>query len=287
MLQITDLSKGYNSGNVIHDISINLSCGTIYGLIGSNGSGKTTMIRCLAGIYRPDTGTILMDENEVYDNVEAKSEIAYIDDIPEYNPLYSIHRQANYYGAFYENFSYELFEKLALEFNLDLKSNAHNLSLGQKKKLSLALALARNPKYILLDEPENGLDNEARIEFRKIIREAADNGACILLSSHDLSNIEDLCDEIIFMDAGKIIFYDTIDRLFENVSKWIVKSKKKKFSRAIVLEECEDLLTVVTWGKKEETKKRLESEGAEIISFEKTNLSDAYLIFKKEGDYEK
>ncbi|MGN0326681.1 MAG: ABC transporter ATP-binding protein [Lachnospiraceae bacterium] len=287
MIQTTNLSKGYNSGNVIHDISINLSCGTIYGLIGSNGSGKTTMIRCLAGIYRPDTGTVLMDENEVYDNAEAKSEIAYIDDMPEYNPLYSVQKQANYYGAFYENFSYELFEKLALEFNLDVKSNAHNLSLGQKKKLSLALALARNPKYILLDEPENGLDNESRIEFRKLIREAADNGACILLSSHDLSNIEDLCDEIIFMDAGKIIFYDTIDRLFEQVNKWLVKSKNRNLSHTIVLEECDDVLTVVTWGQREEVKKQLEAEGASIISPEKTSLSDAYLILKKEVNYER
>ena len=115
-----------------------------------------------------------------------------------------------------------------------------------------------------------------------MIREAADSGACILLSSHDVSDSEDLCDEIVFMDAGKIIFHDTIDRLFENVSKWIVKSEKKEFSKAIVLEECGDLLTVITWGKKEETKKRLEAEGASIISPENTSLSDAYLIFKKE-----
>lgn len=283
---LQNLSKGYNSGNAIHNLSFELKGGTVYGLIGPNGSGKTTLLKCMAGIYRPDEGSLTLDEQPIYDNAEAKRRIAYIDDTPVFYTFYTVRQQALYYGSFYEDFSETTFEQLAESFCLNLFGNAEKLSLGQRKKLCLSLALSRTPDYLLLDEPENGLDNEARIVLRKALREAADRGVCIVLSSHDLNNIEGLCDELLFLQDGTMIYQDSIDALFASVHKWTVQSQARSFSKAIVADASGDVLQVITWGDRESCRDRLEQEGAKILSAEKTTLSDAYLLYKEVGIHE-
>ncbi len=286
MLQTNALNKGYTKKDVLKDVTLSLSEGTIYGLIGSNGSGKTTLLKCLSGIFRPDSGSVTMDDAEVYDNPEAKRKIAYVDDTPGFNQLYSVRKQGEYYGAFYEDFSMEAFEKLAGQFELKQKANANNISLGQKKKLALAQALARTPQVLLLDEPENGMDNESRRIFRNCLRDAADNGSTVLLSSHDLGNIEDMCDEVIFLKDGEVILQSTIDDMFAKISKWTVKSAKKDFADTVVLEESGDLLTLGCMGLQAESGEKLQQAGAELISMEKVTLADAYMIYKEVANRE-
>lgn len=286
MLQTKGLHKGYTAREVLRDVTLTFSEGTIYGLIGSNGSGKTTLLRCLSGIYRPDNGTVTMGEADVYDDPEAKTKIAFVDDTPGFNQLYSVRRQSEYYGAFYPVFSTESFDRYAKEFELNSKSNANNMSLGQKKKLAISLALARNAEVLLLDEPENGMDNEARRVFRNALRDAADNGSTVILSSHDLSNIEDMCDEIIFLVEGKVIYSGTIDDLFAGISKWTIRTEKRDFKDAFLLEENDDLLTLVCKGNAKESADKLNAIGAEVISAEKLALSDAYFLYKEMAKHE-
>jgi len=282
-MNITNLAKGYNHENIITDMSFTMKEGTIYGLIGPNGSGKSTLMKCLCGIYKPDGGSVKAAEENVYDNYNVKKDIAYVDDSPQFNYLYSVKRQMKYYKDFYEEFSVETFEKLMEMFDISLKANAASLSLGQKKKVALSLALARKPKYLLMDEPENGLDNESRIAFRNLLREAAEQGSSILIASHDLANIEDVCDELLFMSKGKMIFQDSVDALMEQVSKWYVRTSKKDFPKAYYIAAAEGFGEVIVWGDREQAKEMLLKEGAEVLQPQKVSLSDAYMIYKEVG----
>lgn len=283
MIKITNLSKGYSGGDVIQNISVEFDTGVIYGLIGPNGSGKSTLMKCLEGIYKPDQGEVLLGSQSVYDNPYSKTKLAYVDEDLKYNTFYTVKKQAKVYSYFFSDFSQSRFDELATAFQLNQKEYVSNLSLGQKKKLSICLALARKTKYLLLDEPENGLDTESRMLFRKCLRDAADEGTCVILSSHDLVNIEGICDEILFLRHGQIIYKDTVDALFEQVSKLVIKSAKTDLPQVFVLDEFEDMKTIVFKGTREKAQTVLEKADIEIVSFEKVNLADAYLAYGMEG----
>ena len=287
MIKTESLYKAYNGENVIKDITAELSPGKIYGLIGANGSGKTTFLKCLAGIYRPDSGRAMLDDTDIFDNEEIKSRIAYVGDTPEFWKFYTVKRYADYYAAFYDSFSYERFNELSERFETDKKSYAGNMSLGQRKKLALSLALSRDASHLIFDEPENGMDNEARVIFRQLIRDTADKGSLILLSSHDLTNIEGMCDEIIFLDKGRVIYKNDIDSLLENVSRWTVRSGKLDPGIAVIVEDAGDISTVIMRGNKESTRKILEAAGTEIITNDKVKLIDAYMAYRKETSDER
>ena len=286
MIKVNELSKKYNAENVIDDLSFTLESGTIYGLIGSNGSGKTTLIKCLTGIYRPDKGEVTLDNNLIYENRNAKREIAYIEDTPLHINHFTVTRMGLYYGSFYDDFSHERFLELADELSLNPKAHISNMSLGQKKKLSFALAFARNAKYIILDEPENGLDNESRLVVRKLIQDAADNGASVLISSHDLTNIEDMCDTIIMIDKGKIIYTDSIDDILENASKWLIKATDASDLDAYVLQQEDDVMTVVLLRDRVSAREYLLSKNTTIIDSLKVELIDTYMALKEVGNNE-
>jgi ABC-type multidrug transport system ATPase subunit len=160
------------------------------------------------------------------------------------------------------------------------------MSLGQKKKLSFALAFARNAKHIILDEPENGLDNESRLVVRKLIQDAADNGASVLISSHDLTNVEDMCDTIIMIDKGKIIYTDSIDDILENASKWLIKATDTSDLDAYVLQQEDDVMTVVLLRDRVTAREYLLSKNTTIIDSLKVELIDTYMALKEVGNNE-
>ncbi len=280
MIKADKLSKGYNGDAVLKSVSAELDSGTVYGLIGSNAAGKTTLIKCLAGIYRPDTGEITLDGNLIYDNADTMKRIAYIEDNPCHINSFTVKRMGDYYGNFYDDYVTDRFNKLAYELSLDLKAHIGGMSLGQKKKLSFALAFAREAEYILLDEPENGLDNEARIVIRRLIREAADRGASILISSHDLTNVEDMCDKVIMLDEGQIIYNGTIDDILSGLSKWVIRSLKTDIPDIVVLQSEDDIKTIVIKKDKEDARRYFESHGIETINTLRVELIDAYMMYK-------
>ncbi len=283
MISVNNLTKAYNDKNVIENISFNLESGKIYGLIGANGAGKSTIINCVTGVFKPDEGEILMDKSAVYENSVAKEKIGLIPDEPIFVSSYSVKRFVKYYKSFYTNFSDEVFDKYCDVFSIDTKKSADNLSLGQKKRLQIALVMARDTDVIVMDEPENGLDNDARIDFRNIIRNAADEGKCILISSHDLGNIENMCDEIIFIDNGRILYKGTIDDAFSKVDKWTVKADETKLKDFVVSEITGNTLKVLAYGDRKTNEGKLLEAGAEIIDNEKVTLSDVYTLLRKGG----
>ena len=281
MIRINHLSKAYNSGNVVSDISINLETGKIYGLIGANGSGKSTLIKCICGIYKPDKGDVKLDDAAIYNSENCKKKIGLIIDVMHFLPMYSVKAYAKYYASFYDDFSFDKFYEYLERFGVSSKAYAENLSLGNKKKLQIALVLSRNIDFLLMDEPENGLDNESREMFRNIIRECADQGIGILLSSHDLLNIENMCDDLIFVDDGVVKYYGGIDERLSSIQKWRVRAEREKLSDYVVTEELGNVFTILTEGEYAENKKELETKEIEVIDSDKVTVVDAYTLMRQ------
>ena len=281
MIQINHLSKAYNSGNVLTDISIKLEEGRIYGLIGANGSGKSTLIKCISGIYSPDKGEVKMGEDSIYNSAKCKEKIGLILDIMHFLPMYSVKSYANYYASFYKDFSFDKFNEFLNRFGISPKAYAESLSLGNKKKLQIALVLSRNIDFLLMDEPENGLDNESRELFRNILRENADNGMGILLSSHDLLNIENMCDDLIFINDGLLKYCGGVDERLSSIQKWRVKTSSENLDGFIVTEQLGNIYTILTEGERKTNKEILEGKGIDIIDTEKVTVTDAYTLMRK------
>jgi ABC-2 type transport system ATP-binding protein len=281
MIQINNLSKTYNSGKVLTDVSLKLEDGKIYGLIGANGSGKSTLIKCISGIYSPDEGEVKMGDEQIFNSPTCKEKIGLMIDIMHFFPMYSVKSYAQYYSSFYKNFSFDKFNDYLSKFGISPRAYAESLSLGNKKKLQIALVLSRNVKYLLMDEPENGLDNESREMFRNIVRECADQGIGILLSSHDLLNIENMCDDLIFVDDGAIKYYGGIDERLSSIQKWRVRAQREKISDYVVTEELGNVFTILTEGEYADNKKELETKEIEVIDSDKVTVVDAYTLMRQ------
>lgn len=284
MITIKNLGKAYNGDNVISDISLDIEPGKIYGLVGSNGAGKSTLLKCMTGVYRPDSGQVLLDEKEIYDNGECKAKIGFMYDTPVFIASMLVKSYFKYFKKYFEDASWERFIELCDMFGLDLKKGTESLSLGQKKKLQIALNLSRNIEYLVMDEAENGLDNESREQFRNIIRDQADLGVGVIISSHDLSNIENMCDEIIMIDRGRVIYNQNIDSAMSSLHKWRIKSDKQdlKLQDFMIVEELGNIITVLTDMDNAKSRSILEAHGVEIIEQMKVNLSDVYKYLHKE-----
>lgn len=284
MITIKNLSKAYNSGNVISDVSLDIEPGKIYGLVGSNGSGKSTLLKCMTGVYKPDSGQVLLDEKEIYDNGECKARIGFIYDTPVFIASMSIKSYFKYYHGYYEDASWERFSELCDSFGLNIKKGAESLSLGQKKKLQIALNLSRNIDYLVMDEAENGLDNESREQFRNIVRDQADQGIGVVISSHDLGNIENMCDEIVMIDKGSIVYNQNIDTAISSIHKWRIKSDKDDLNLQdfVIVERLGNMSTILTDMDSDEARSALEASKVEIIEQMKVNLSDVYKYLHKE-----
>ncbi len=205
MLEVKDIYKSYNKTEVLHGISLEVKPGEIHGLIGENSAGKTTLIKCITGIYKANKGSILIDGEEVYDNPKAKAVLGYVADSGEYIGFYSIIRMVKIYQGFYPQFDMEKFNYLNEIFELPLEKTISSLSKGQKMRLAIMLEIAKKPKYLILDEPTSGLDPVAKEAFYKIlIKEAEENEIGVLISSHNLSGLEKVCDCVTMIHKGAV-----------------------------------------------------------------------------------
>ena len=201
MLKVKNLCKKYNGNQVLYRVDLQVERGEIHGLLGANGAGKTTIIKCLNGMFKPDEGLVTYEEKEIFDNPNVKQKVAYVSEQQEFISAFSIDGMVNLYDNFYENFSKEKFQKLNETFGLNKKSNVSNLSKGSKTKLAFMLAIAQNPEYLIMDEPESGLDADSRKLFRDVLIEEVDaNKIGVVFSSHNLHDVENMHNAIDYVE---------------------------------------------------------------------------------------
>ena len=220
MIEVKNLVKSFDGFKALDGLNITVPKGCVYGLVGPNGAGKSTVIRHLAGIYRQDSGQVLIDGQPVYENPEIKGRIAYIPDDIFYYTQASINDMMKFYADIYPRFNKERFEELGKVFKLDRKRLMRRLSKGMQKQAAFWLAICMEPDVIILDEPVDGLDPVMRRTVWSILlADVAERGTTVLVSSHNLRELEDVCDHVGIMNHGKMLVERSLDQLQENIVK--------------------------------------------------------------------
>ena len=220
MIEVRDLVKTFEGFRALDGISLSAPKGGVYGLVGPNGSGKSTLLRHLSGVYRPDSGSVTFGGAPVYENPELKSRIAYIPDDLYHFTSANILDMKKFYKNLYPNFSEERYQTLRGVFELNEKMPIRRMSKGMQKQAAFWLAISLHPDYLLLDEPVDGLDPVMRRQMWSILMaDLAEHGTTVLVSSHNLRELEDICDHVGIMDHGKMLLERSLADMQGNTHK--------------------------------------------------------------------
>ena len=206
MLEMKNVTKTFDGFKALDDLTLTVPRGAVYGLVGPNGAGKSTAIRHLTGVYRPDCGEILMEGQKIYENNAIKARIGYIPDEIFYFPSASLEEMRRYYRSMYPKFDDALFERLYDVFQLPKKGQIRRFSKGMQKQAAFHLTICCRPDVMILDEPVDGLDPVMRRQvWSLILSDVAQHETTVLISSHNLRELEDVCDHVGIMDHGKML----------------------------------------------------------------------------------
>lgn len=221
MIQVNNVIKEFDGFRALDGVNMHVKKGAIYGLVGPNGAGKSTIIRHLTGVYRQDAGEVFVNGKEVFENRLVKEKIAYIPDELFYFLQADTMEMMKYYEGLYPTFDREMFFILKEYFpTIDLKRNIRRLSKGMQKQVAFWLAICCKPEVLILDEPVDGLDPVMRRQIWSILMaEVAEREMTVVVSSHNLRELEDVCDHVGIMNKGKVIIERSLSDLQGNVSK--------------------------------------------------------------------
>ena len=227
MIEVKNVVKRFDGFTALDGASLSVPTGSVYGLVGPNGAGKSTIIRHLTGIYRQNAGVVRMDGQDVWENAELKSRVAAIPDDWFYFHQATIRDMMRFYRGFYPHFSMERYEKLKEVFTISEKMPIRRMSKGMQKQVAFWLALSAMPDYLILDEPVDGLDPVMRRQVWSLMMgDVAERGTTVLVSSHNLRELEDVCDHVGIMDHGKVLLERSLAALQDNIVKLQVVFKE-------------------------------------------------------------
>ncbi|MDO4168264.1 MAG: ABC transporter ATP-binding protein [Lachnospiraceae bacterium] len=284
MIQIRNLYKGYGNEPVLKNISLHVEKGSIHGLIGRNGSGKTTMIKCLTGIYKQDKGDIRVCGEEIFDNPTVKAKIGYVADRNEYFPNYRIYEMVDLFEELYPSFSREDFNDYNEAMALDDRKLIKQLSKGQKMRLAIILNLSIHPQILILDEPTEGLDAIAKRQVMDfIISEVEEREMTVFVTSHHLQELENFCDSITMIRDGKIVTSGSIDDMKESVTKLQVVMEKglphgfDQWNGVLHYSNLGSIYTIVWKDFDEDKKEALRLAGASLVEEIPISLEEIFL----------
>ncbi len=259
MIKVKSVVKTFDGFKALDGLDINVKKGSVYGLVGPNGAGKTTIIKHMAGVYIPDSGVVEIDGENIFENADIKKRVVLISDDLYFFPGYSIKDMASFYKGIYPNWDNERFTSLADVFKIDIKRPVRRLSKGMQKQVAFWLGLCAMPDVMLLDEPVDGLDPVMRRNvWSLILADVEKRGLTVLVSSHNLRELEDVCDYVGIMHNGKIAIEKALDE---------VKGNIHKVQTAIKGGVCDELLGEI-----------------DVLKHEKVGSVDMLIV---RGDYEK
>ncbi|MDA3940308.1 MAG: ABC transporter ATP-binding protein [Spirochaetia bacterium] len=232
MVNIKNMDFAYKKTKLFSNLSLELKPGNIYGLLGKNGAGKTSLLKIISGLLFPNTGKI-----EVNNFIPKQRNPEFLQDIfflPEeyYLPGLKAIDFKKVYAPFYTNFDNVRFMELLEEFKLPMDQKLNSFSYGQKKKFLISFGIACNSRIFLLDEPTNGLDIPSKTQFRRIIASAGTENRLIIISTHQVRDMENLIDPIIIVDEGKVIFNEYVEQV---TNKLTVKKLTEEPAKDTVL----------------------------------------------------
>ena len=220
MLEMKNVTKTFGNFKALDNLTMTIPQGAVYGLVGPNGAGKSTAIRHLTGIYRPDSGEITMEGLPIYENPVVKATIGYIPDDIFYFPSATLEEMRRFYKGIYPKFDEELFDRLYDVFQLPKKTPIRRFSKGMQKQAAFHLTVSTRPDVLILDEPVDGLEPVMRRQVMSLIlSDVAERGTTVLISSHNLRELEDVCDHVGIMDHGKMLLERSLAEMQGNTVK--------------------------------------------------------------------
>lgn len=220
MINVNNISKKFEDFYALNNVSCTIPKGAVYGMVGSNGAGKSTFLRLISGVYKADAGDILVDEEPIYNNPLAKGKMVFLSDDLYFLPGASLNRMSAFYKSVYPNYDEKRFLELVELFKLNPKKSIQSFSKGMKRQAAIILALSSRPEYMLFDETFDGLDPVVRNLVKKLICEDVyENKTTAILTSHSLRELEDTCDQLALLHKGGLIFESDIQGLKTSLFK--------------------------------------------------------------------
>ena len=283
MLEIKNVTKAFKDKSVLDDVSLNIDHGSIFGLVGVNGAGKSTLLRSVAGIYSLDDGLVLFEGLDTHIDVEIRKRIFLVSDDPYYPYGSSIKSLKMFYKSFYD-FDEEVYQKYLNLFKLSETDNISNFSKGMKRHALLLIALACKPELLLLDEAFDGLDPIVRVHIKNALSDLIeDNNSLIIISSHNLKELEDICDSYGILENGHIETYGDLLESKANINKYQLAFKEEvdieMFKGFDVLYKNMEgrIVTLVIKGNREDVSKKLEALNPLILDVLNVNFEELFI----------
>ena len=289
MIKTYKLSKSFDDCIALNNVSCTINSGCIYGMVGSNGAGKSTFLRLLTGIYKADNGKVYIDDELVYENPVSKNKICFVPDEIFFLQGANMDRMARLYSSIYNKFDYDRYHDLTNTFGLNPKKNLNSFSKGMKRQASVICGLASNTEILLLDEAFDGLDPTMRITVRKMLIESmADSNATVIISSHNLVEIEQLCDAVGLIHKGRVVFDRELDCIKESIHKIQASFDEPVGADDIDGAEILDIKTIgsvqtfIAKGDAEQIKALMIEKGAKFCDIIPLTLDEIF-IYEMEG----
>ncbi len=284
MISVRNLMKSFRDLVALENVTCDIEEASIYGVVGSNGAGKSTLFRLLAGVYRPDGGTILCDGEPVYENPVVKEHIVFVADEMYTLPGASLDRMAQLYGSVYDAFDWYRYEHLAHIYEIDRKARISSFSKGMRRQAAVVLALACCPKYLLLDETFDGMDAVKRQVTKAMLNEAVDNqGTAVLLASHSLRELEGTCDHLALLHQGKLVLDEDVGELHESYFK-VQAVFREELDRSLLLgiemvrvEQSGAVCNMIVHGDRDQVMQRLKRLDPMLLEIVPLNLEEVFI----------
>jgi len=293
MIEIKNIYKQFDDNFLaLKDFSLQIEKGSAFGLLGSNGAGKSTLLRLLSGVYKQDAGEIIVDGESVYDNPAIKQKIFFINDETIQFGNYTLEKLKDLYKGLYPNFSDELFERLNNKIKLPTDKKLNQFSKGMKRQAIVIIGLSCQTDYLLLDEAFDGIDPAMRIIVKRMLVDAMiDRELTVIISSHNLKEISEICDSIAFIHKGELLFAKSIES---------VKNEMHKLQVAFSEEISEDALAglniiksdrnqsvrhYIIRGNADEIRAKFESLNPIILDIVQLTLEEIFIIEMEERGY--
>lgn len=293
MIKIESVTKCFGDVCSLDEVALQIPDGSIFGLIGSNGSGKSTLLRAMSGIFSVEEGGILYDGFDIWENTEQKAKLVYLSDEPYFLPHSSIEDMRNLFSSLYSTFDNEKFDKLLNLFGLPLRRKINTFSKGMQKQTSVLLGLSVCPKYLFCDETFDGLDPVMRHLVKRILMEdIAERGTTVVIASHNLRELEDICDHVALLHKGKLLFQRELDDMKLTIQKiqavFTEENAEEKLRELplLNLERRGSMFTIVARGTREEWEERLQALQPQFYECIPLTLEEIFIAEMEENGYD-
>lgn len=294
MIELKDLDKTFHNIHAVDHVTGTIREGMVFGLIGSNGAGKSTLLRMISGIIRPDAGEILVDGESVFENPEIKSQICFLSDSPYYFQNACLKEMRDYYMTVYPTFNRKQFDSLTKIFNLDMNRRINSFSKGMKKQVSILLGLCAGTKYLLCDETFDGLDPVVRQAVKSLFAaEIMNRDFTPVISSHNLRELEDICDSVGLLHQGKLLLTQDLDQIKCNICKLQcviqdahLEQELLRNLRVVKMERTGSLLTLTVRGERSEVLRIAEAQNPLFIEVLPLTLEEIFISETEVAGYD-